>query len=327
MRVSGIQHLKTRDYADMTEQVIMALWDIVFKPAVNAIREVDPSSAKVVQIQNAPQSALEKAIQSGRVQYLSGVFSGEFNAQIAVEIRRMGGRFDKRMRLYFIDVKAVPSWVKAAAESFRSKSKTLHESIIRVLDSTESMISEIVARQKIDATKTIERVQEGFRSTADAISVSPVITQESKARLAKEYSDNMKLYIEDFSTSAIATLREVVEENAMKGYRFDRLITTIRQRYGVTRSKAEFLARQETALFMSKYRELRFTEGGVERYTWHDAGDCKVRERHAELNGQIFFYKNPPIVDKSTGRRGNPGQDYNCRCVDAPVLERVRETA
>lgn len=323
MRQGGIQHLKPSDYADMEDQVLTALWKIVFQLAVQAIREVDPATAKVIQVMNAVQGALEKAIASGRVQYLSGVFSGDFNAQIAVEIRRMGGKFDKRMHVYFIDVGIVPSWVKAAAENFRSKAKALHAEIRRQLDATLEMLEEVVAKQPIDATKTIDRVQEGFKSAADAISVSPVITPKSKEVLAEEYSDNMKLYIRTFSESAIKDLREVVEDNAMKGYRFDRLTSVIRQRYGVTRSKAEFLARQETALFMAKYREMRFKEGGVERYVWHTAHDEKVRKRHAELDGRTFFYSNPPIVDKDTGRRGNPGQDFNCRCVDAPVLEKV----
>lgn len=327
MRHLGVQHLKPYDYADMEDQVLTAIWKIVFQEVVRAIRKVDPATAKVIQIQNAPQSALEKALQEGRIQYLSGVFSGDFNAQIAVDIRRLGGRFDKRMHVYFIDVKVVPSWVKAAAENFRSKAKALHEEIKRILGDTESMLEQIVGEQSINAEKTVEHVQDGFRTAADAISVSPVITPESKAQLAKEYSDNMKLYIRDFSKSAIHSLRDVVEDNAMKGYRFDRLIDVIKQRYGVTRSKAEFLARQETALFMAKYREMRFKEGGVERYRWSTAHDEKVRNSHKDLDGRTFFYDQPPITDKHTGARNNPGQDFNCRCVDIPILERVKEAA
>jgi SPP1 gp7 family putative phage head morphogenesis protein len=327
MRQPGIQHLRPSDYADMQDQILTALWKIVFQPAVTLIREVDPATAKVMRVENAAQTALELALQGGRVQYLSGVFSGDFNAQIAVEIRRMGGRFDKRMHVYFIDVKVVPSWVKAAAESFRSKAKALHEAIKRKLDETEAMLEQLIAEQRIDATKTVEKVQEGFRSAADAIGVSPTITPESKARMAREYEENMKPYVADFSKSAIHTLREAVEENAMKGYRADRLASVIRQRYGVTRSKAEFLARQETALFMSKYRELRFSEGGVTRYVWHTAHDELVRKQHSSLDGHTFFYSNPPIVDKDTARTGNPGTDFNCRCVDAPVLERIKVAA
>jgi SPP1 gp7 family putative phage head morphogenesis protein len=327
LRQLGIQHLRPSDYADMEDQVLTAIYRVVFQRIVTAIREADPATAKVLQVQNAPQTALEKALLSGRIQYLAGVFSGDFSAQTAVEIRRMGGRFDKRMHVYFIDVKLVPAWVKAASESFRAKAKSLHEEIKRQLDRTEATLEEMMARQRIDATRTVDHVQEGFRAAADAISVSPTITPESKEQLVDEYNKDMKRYVEDFSRSAVRSLREAVEDNAQKGYRYDRLIDVIKQRYGVTRSKAEFLARQETALFMSKYRELRFSEGGVRRYVWHTAGDKRVRDGHEALDGKTFFYSNPPITNPATGARNNPGQDFNCRCVDAPVLERVKEAA
>jgi len=327
MNVTGIQRLRDQDYKDMEDQLSTIFYEIVFKEPVESIREMDPKTARVIQVENANPTDLERALRTGRIQYVGGVFSGEFNAQISVEIRRMGGRFDKRMKVYFIDQAFVPAWVKTTAQTFRSKSKTLHDNILKFLDQREFDLGEVVEKHRVDAMKTIERVQDGFRVAADAIGVSPKITPESKARLAKEYSENMSIYIEDFSRSAIKTLRAVVEDNAMKGYRFDRLIETIRLRYGVTRSKAAFLARQETALFMSKYREMRFAEGGVDSYVWDTAGDEKVRHSHAILDGKRFFYKSPPVVDQATGRRANPGQDFNCRCVDKPVINRMAAAA
>jgi uncharacterized protein with gpF-like domain len=39
-----------------------------------------------------------------------------------------------------------------------------------------------------------------------------------------------------------------------------------------------------------------------------------VRPDHADLDGTLQDTYDPPIVDKKTGRRGNPGIDFNCRC-------------
>lgn len=330
MTLSVIQHLRTRDYSDMTDQIARILYDVAFAGVVDEIRATDPQTAKIIKVQNAPMTALEKALQSGRVQYVGGVFSGNFSAQIAVDIRKLGGKFDKNMKVYFIDKIDVPGWVKAASEDFNSKSRALHKRILDILDKAQSTLDDVVDERKLDAIRTLDRVQEGFRGAADAIGVSPKITQASKDRLAKEYSENVKLYIKDFSRSSIQSLRKVVEQNAQKGYRFEGLIETIQLRYGVTKRKAEFLARQETALFMAKYREMRFAEGGVERYVWHTAHDEKVRHRHAELDGRTFFYSDPPVVSAHgvvPVRRGNPGQDYNCRCVDSPVVDRFEKAA
>lgn len=42
-------------------------------------------------------------------------------------------------------------------------------------------------------------------------------------------------------------------------------------------------------------------------YIWHTAGDGKVRESHAERNGQVYSWDTPPDG-------GHPGEAPNCRC-------------
>jgi SPP1 gp7 family putative phage head morphogenesis protein len=49
-------------------------------------------------------------------------------------------------------------------------------------------------------------------------------------------------------------------------------------------------------------------------YTWVTLLDSRVRHDHSVLHGRVFSFDNPPVVDTATGRRCNPGEDYNCRC-------------
>ncbi|MFO1242541.1 MAG: phage minor head protein [Rickettsiales bacterium] len=55
-------------------------------------------------------------------------------------------------------------------------------------------------------------------------------------------------------------------------------------------------------------------------YIWRTRGDGKVRASHAENNGKIFAWDNPPPT-------GNPGEDYGCRCVAEPYVEGKSEYA
>lgn len=71
---------------------------------------------------------------------------------------------------------------------------------------------------------------------------------------------------------------------------------------------------------VSSYRELRYKDIGVSKYEWSTSRDVRVRPDHRALNGQIFDWEHPPIVNKQTGKRANPGEDYNCRCLAVPVL-------
>ena len=63
----------------------------------------------------------------------------------------------------------------------------------------------------------------------------------------------------------------------------------------------------------------RAVNTGHTRYIWQTAGDQRVRDTHRVLNGKIFDFNNPPIIDE-LGNRGNPGEDYQCRCIARIIL-------
>lgn len=54
------------------------------------------------------------------------------------------------------------------------------------------------------------------------------------------------------------------------------------------------------------------------QYIWRTRRDGKVRSAHAEREGQIFLWDEPP-------EGGHPGEDYNCRCTAEPYFPEVSE--
>jgi len=80
------------------------------------------------------------------------------------------------------------------------------------------------------------------------------------------------------------------------------------------------IARQETSLFVSKYREERYTGAGITEYIWSTSKDQRVRPDHAALDHQVFSWDSPPVTDRATGKRNNPGADFGCRCLALPVI-------
>jgi SPP1 gp7 family putative phage head morphogenesis protein len=213
------------------------------------------------------------------------------------------------------------------------RAQEVHKMLERKLAEIQKNIVHDINVRSVDAKKTVDSMEAGFKTVAKALEVQPELDARSREKLASEYSDNLKLYIQKFADQEIFSLREAVEENAREGYRFDKLIPKIKQRYGVSVRKAKFLARNETSIFMSKYHEQRYGEAGITDYIWSTSHDARVRpalfltpnERaesgnHRVLDGRTFSFSNPPVVDPPTGRKANPGQDYNCRCVAIPVL-------
>jgi SPP1 gp7 family putative phage head morphogenesis protein len=287
---------------------------------------INSKTDQTIELRNSSGlTALSSALETGRVQYANGEFTGRFSVSISNDIRSFGGQFDARSRIYKCDPIKVPGFIKAAAASYHTRAKATHDEILRKLIEIQDRMDDNLKEYDVDPYSAMDKIEHGFRKSAEALAIEPELSQFSKDRLAADYNKNIKLYINDFSKQSVQSLREAVEENAMQGYRFDRLKDVIKQRYGVTANKAKFLARQETSLFMSKYRHQRFSQGGVKQYKWSTAHDERVRDSHKRLDGRVFQYDDPPITDRATGAKNAPGEDYNCRCLDIPLLDKVAE--
>ncbi len=142
-------------------------------------------------------------------------------------------------------------------------------------------------------------------------------------QLKDDYTENLDLYIQKWHDEQILRLRKKVSENVQQGFRAENLIADIQAEKKVSYNKAKFLAKQETSLMVSKYRQVRYEDAGINRYMWSTSRDQRVRHDHRELQGKIFRFDQPPVTDKNTGARNNPGEDFNCRCVAIPVLSTV----
>ncbi len=337
MRTLAPLRLKPSYWKDTEAQVIDILRDLLFRPLVRLIKQADQDvkvkalldTQQALALSNATRDEkLIEAMRVGRVQYTNGVFSGQFSAAISTAIKNLGGVFDQRSRTFKIDVARVPSIIKAEAAGFNSRAHAINILLKRKLDEIQKNILHDINIRDVDAKRTIDALEEGFKPMARKLEVSPELSEQSRDRMADEYSENLKLDIQKFADDQIFTLREAVEENAREGYRFDKLIPKIKDRYGVSVRKAKFLARNETSIFMSKYHEQRYGEAGITEYIWSTSHDARVRpalgthgsDNHRVLDGRTFRFSNPPVVDPAKGRKANPGQDYNCRCVAIPIL-------
>nr|DAO73976.1 MAG TPA: minor capsid protein [Caudoviricetes sp.] len=80
-------------------------------------------------------------------------------------------------------------------------------------------------------------------------------------------------------------------------------------------SRAMLIARDQSSKLNAALTRARHEEVGIKKYMWSTSGDERVRASHAEKDGKIFEYTNPPADT------GHPGHDVNCRCVQIPVLD------
>jgi SPP1 gp7 family putative phage head morphogenesis protein len=90
--------------------------------------------------------------------------------------------------------------------------------------------------------------------------------------------------------------------------------------FAKTRDPAEYLnaVRAEVLRLSAHTQQDLQTASGIEYYTWRTKRDNLVRSRHQELEGRIFRWDDPPMLEFP--RYGNPGDDFGCRCVGVPVV-------
>ncbi len=302
----------------------MAYFDeVIFDPIVQMIED---SHAPVSVRENAQDSAVASALKSGRIWYADGEFIGQFNASIARELREMGATLNMTRGTFTIDPTKLSMDIRGAAEQSLDRSRKLHQDL-------QDRLAQVQAHAQLastgvdvgDTTTTIVKdLAEQFNGTIagiDVIEVSAKVTQEMAVNLNRELTENLDLSIKNFVQSEIPKLRAEVEANAFAGFRADRLAEIIQQKYGVTKRKAAFLAEQETSLLVSKYREQRYRAMGSRRYVWSTSHDERVRPDHKVLNGTTQSFDLPPVTNRKTGARNNPGEDFRCRCVAMPVIE------
>jgi SPP1 gp7 family putative phage head morphogenesis protein len=329
MRFMKPQKLQPKYYEPIEREIKDLFYTIFYGPIVSLIKQETGQNARL----NARVQGLLGAIRNGKVQYTvdktgKGVFSPGFGkaigAVVGKELRDMGATFDSRSGVYHIDQTRVPAEIKSLSSLAQQKAKDMNENLARLIDTMSESMDDVLEKAKIDTNSMMFNVTSDFNiGVRDVGVLPPELTEDAKIRLADDYTRNMKLYIRKWSDEHIESLREVVEKNAMHGYRFDHLIGLIRDAHNVSQNKAEFLARQETGLFTAKFRKERLGDIGVHYYKWSGRSAKLTRPDHWRHNGKIFSYDQPPVVDDASGRRGNPGEDFNCLCSDIPVLGRV----
>ena len=103
----------------------------------------------------------------------------------------------------------------------------------------------------------------------------------------------------------------------------------LEKRYGITKRRAALIARDQTSKATAAINRARMQGLGVKKFKWlHSMGGKEPRPLHKNvLNGNVYSFDDPPVIDERTGEKGFPGQLINCRCRMVPGIEFKAEEA
>jgi SPP1 gp7 family putative phage head morphogenesis protein len=164
----------------------------------------------------------------------------------------------------------------------------------------------------------------------------------------RQVSANLSLEIDKFRRENVDLIQsipdtllddvgKVLDESWSKGERVEVLRAKIEKRFEVSKSKADLIARDQVLKLNAQVTRERQKASGITEYIWITSRDERVRGNpdglypdsshdHYSLDGTRQRWDAPPQV-ADDGTTAHPGEDYQCRCIAAPVLSFLEDDA
>lgn len=180
----------------------------------------------------------------------------------------------------------------------------------------------IAVRRMQQIARDIHRRTNTFnlREVATSLAVNPLLVPELDAGATAWARENAEL-IGNVGAEVTDEIAEVVRDAWGRGLRWEQIRALVGERLAVGRSRLELIARDQVLKLNADLTRERHERVGVKRYRWSTSRDERVRKAHKALEGNVYTYAEPPIVDPRTGRREAPGRDFQCRCVAIPIFD------
>lgn len=154
---------------------------------------------------------------------------------------------------------------------------------------------------------------------AESKKIGKELRADPNIAIARLLQEEQVVLITSLPIEAGRRAQDLAMQAATGGRRADEVAAEIARSGEVTASRATLIARTEVAKANSVITQARSAEIGSNKYIWRTAEDESVRESHAEMEGVVVDWDNPPTL--SDGTTTHAGQIYNCRCYPEPIIE------
>ena len=264
-------------------------------------------------VYNTKQSILQ-LFKNEKLIVKNNVIYGDFNSYISKELRDLGLTYDKNKKGF---IGTIPNNILKICEELKIKNKRfiydLDDYLNTYLQNLESNIKTI----NIDYSPMIADYKEQLINSFERFNIkSSFLTTD----INNNYINNSKLFIKNMLFEETTKMRNELRELVEQGASNKSISQYLQYNYKMTQKRSLFIARQESSLLLSEYSKQQYLNNGIKKYIWSTSNDERVRQYHKQLNNTIQEFDNPPIDDVN-GKRHNPGENFNCRCVAIPILE------
>ena len=312
MELKPIKYKKAYDKL-IADKIINWMWDTFFKQCFEILKSNTVYNSSDV---------IRSAIEQGLIYYQDNGFysrSGRFRNEIAKELESLGAKYSKYRKAYLIEKSKLPMELLGVIDTVKATTGYLANQLGNLTDELKKLAFDTAVDAIMQDLQ--ERVYKNAQEKKIEL-ITPKLTDFRANEIAKNYTNNLDYWVKNWTEERIIKMRTAVGQMAIDGKGANTIAEYIQNEFGVSARHAKFLARNESAMATTSYLEAKYKDEGITEFKWWTNLDGRERPLHRELNGKIFRFDNPPIIDERTGERGLPAQTYNCRCTFSPVINK-----
>jgi SPP1 gp7 family putative phage head morphogenesis protein len=130
-------------------------------------------------------------------------------------------------------------------------------------------------------------------------------------------SENVAL-IKDLPAKVLSDIEKTVTRGVANATNHRDLAKELEEKFELGENRAKLIARDQINKIYGQINATRQEELGINEFIWRTSQDERVRPEHAEREGNVYSYSDPPDGEL-------PGQPINCRCYAEPVFKSLQE--
>lgn len=283
-----------------------------------------PKKIRLTKKRQAWAKPRQATLKGARLTPFSGAASAKLDASLMQLIKAMRKEYAREVRNLFT-THADEESALAMDASLASQARMLFNFLgkkwaqrfaSRAVGMTERMIDGASMASKRDLGESLKKISGGITIPV------PDMPGSLKEQITAATAENVGL-IKSIQQQYHERISQLVLRSAATGGQGSaEIFEGIKHYDGLTEKRARLIAVDQTRKITTVMNVERAKSAGMKKWEWlHSGGGADPRKLHERLDGQVFGYDNPPIIDERTGERGFPGQLINCRCTMVPVLE------
>ncbi|MFY2659225.1 phage minor head protein [Achromobacter xylosoxidans] len=124
--------------------------------------------------------------------------------------------------------------------------------------------------------------------------------------------------IKSIAAEHLQEVQGMVMRSVTQGRDLEGLVEDLQKRYGVTKRRAAFIARDQNNKATATITRVRQQGLGIKQAKWrHSRGGKHPRKSHQDADGKVYHVDKGMLID---GEYIRPGELPNCRCVAISII-------